>query len=96
MSSAAASAAREVMTNSAPGDIGEGNALVHDAGQLARAVAQLLLGFACEARVCRSAVDDEDASNRAAPELLADPVRLIEQFQGVGYSPEVERAWLDG
>ena len=80
----------------ARGGIGESNALVHDAGQLAAVLAQLLFGLAGEARVRRSAIDDEDAPNGLSPKLFPDLVRLIERAEGLGYRPKVKRARLDG
>ena len=67
---------------------------MHDARELTAVLAQLLFRLAREARVRRSAIDDEDASNRWSTKLLADLVRLVERVKGLGYSPEVEWTWL--
>ena len=67
---------------------------MHDAGEVATCLAELLLGFTSEPRVCRGSVHDEDAPNRHASELLADLVSLVERLQRLRDGPEVERARL--
>jgi hypothetical protein len=66
-----------------------------DAGELAAGLAQLGFGFAREACVRPAAIDDEDAPDQSAPELLADAIDLVERLQRLGDGPEVERARLD-
>ena len=68
---------------------------MHDAGELATALAELLLGLTRQTRTGAGAVHDEDASYRGSSELLADLVRLVERLERLGDGPEVEGPGLN-
>jgi hypothetical protein len=68
----------------ARGGVGKRDTLVHDAGELAAALTELLLGLAREPRAGTRTVHSEDATHRISPKPLADLVRLVERLERLG------------
>ena len=68
---------------------------MHNAGELAAGLAKLGFRVAGKPRIRAGTIDHEDAPDWLAPELLADPIGLIERVERLSDRPEVEWARLD-
>ena len=68
---------------------------MHDAGEFAAGLPELVLSLASESRVRGSAVHDERSPDRPPSELRTDLVRVVDRLEGLRDGPEVERAGLD-